>query len=271
MGGYGIVGGNLPIAAGHRARRRLRRHRRGHAVHVRRRRLQPGHVRRDAEPRRAVAAAGRLHGHQQPVRHGHRARAPLRRDRPAAQGRGLRRARHALRRHGRARHLRRRVRGASSASARSAGRCSSRRSPTASAATRWPTPRSTAPRSRSTEWRERDPIAAFGDAARRRGRARRRASASSSTTRRDRARRRGRRVRRRPRRSRRPSRSTTTSTCSATRSRGWYSVDERTAGVHRGEDERAIAENAHRPTRPTSAARGDAEPQADARRTATGD
>ena len=79
MGGYGIVGGNLPIAAGHRARRATTRHRGGHAVHVRRRRLQPGHVRRDAEPRRAVEAAGRVHGHQQPVRHGHRARSATRR------------------------------------------------------------------------------------------------------------------------------------------------------------------------------------------------
>ena len=79
MGGYGIVGGNLPIAAGHRARQRLRGTRRGDAVHVRRRRLQPGHVRRDAQPRRAVAAAGRVHGHQQPVRHGHRAAAATRR------------------------------------------------------------------------------------------------------------------------------------------------------------------------------------------------
>ncbi len=75
-------------------------------MHVRRRRLQPGHVRRDAQPRRAVAAAGGVHGHQQPVRHGHRAAPPLRRHRPAAQGREPRRAGHALRRHGRARHLR---------------------------------------------------------------------------------------------------------------------------------------------------------------------
>ena len=48
-----------------------------------------------------------------------------------------------------ARHLRGHERGAAAARARSASRCSSRRSPTASAATRWPTPRSTAPRSRS--------------------------------------------------------------------------------------------------------------------------
>ena len=111
MGGYGIVGGNLPIAAGIALCQRLLRPRRGDALPVRRRRLQPGHVRRDAEPGGAVAAAGRLHGHQQPVRHGHGARAPLGGHRPAAQGREPRRAGRALRRHGRARHPRGRGRG----------------------------------------------------------------------------------------------------------------------------------------------------------------
>ena len=224
MGGYGIVGGNLPIAAGIALASDYRGTRRGDAVHVRRRRLQPGHVRRDAEPRRAVAAAGRVHGHQQPVRHGHRARAPLGGHRPAAQGREPRRAGHALRRDGRARHPRRRRRGASSACARSAGRCWSRPSPTASAATRWPTPSSTAPRRRSRRWRERDPIAAFGERLVAEGvleRGRARADRRGG----DGARRRGRRVRRRlavPRarvavrrrlRARRPG------------SRGWYSVE----------------------------------------------
>ena len=149
MGGYGIVGGNLPIAAGHRAGQRLQGHRRGHAVHVRRRRLQPGHVRRDAEPGGAVEAAGRVHGDQQPVRHGHRAQAPLGRHRPAAQGREPGRARDALRRHGRAATRTRSSPRRCGACARTAGRCWSRRSPTASAATRWPTPRSTARRRRS--------------------------------------------------------------------------------------------------------------------------
>ena len=93
MGGYGIVGGNLPIAAGIGLAADYLGQRRGDAMHVRRRRLQPGHVRRDAEPRGAVAAAGRVHGHQQPVRHGHGARAPLGGHRPAAQGREPRRAR----------------------------------------------------------------------------------------------------------------------------------------------------------------------------------
>ena len=105
MGGYGIVGGNLPLAAGMALSSDYRGTEEVTRVRVRRRRLQPGHVRRDAQPRRAVEPAGRLHGHEQPVRHGHRARAPLRGHRPAPPRRGLRRTGHALRRHGRARHL----------------------------------------------------------------------------------------------------------------------------------------------------------------------
>ncbi len=100
-----------PDRRGHRAGERLPRRGGRHALHVRRRRLQPGHLRRDAQPRRAVAAAGGVHGHQQPVRDGHLAEAPLRRHRPAAQGREPRRPRHALRRDGRTRHPRRRLRG----------------------------------------------------------------------------------------------------------------------------------------------------------------
>ncbi len=94
-----------------RPRERLHRHRRHNPVHVRRRGVQPGHVRRNPEPRGAVAAAGRVHGDQQPVRHGHLARAPLGRDRPSAQGRVARRPRDALRRDGRARHACGRLRG----------------------------------------------------------------------------------------------------------------------------------------------------------------
>ena len=100
MGGYGIVGGNLPISVGLGSAPTTRRPR-TRALPVRRRRRESGHVRRGAQPRRAVEAPGRLHGHEQPVRHGHRARAPLRRHRPAQARRRLRRPRHALRRHGR--------------------------------------------------------------------------------------------------------------------------------------------------------------------------
>ena len=87
MGGYGIVGGNLPLAAGMGLASDYLGTGGRDRVHVRRRRLQPGHVRRDDEPGGAVEAARRLHGHQQPVRDGHGARAPLGRDRPPAQGR----------------------------------------------------------------------------------------------------------------------------------------------------------------------------------------
>ena len=150
MGGYGIVGGNLPIGAGARARLRLHRHRGRDAVRVRRRRLEPGHLRRDDEPRRAVEAAGRLHGHQQPVRDGHRARAPLRR-RPTSSSAARASACPALRCDGMdVVDTHRVICEARAARARGApAACWWRRSPTASAATRWPTPRSTAPRSRS--------------------------------------------------------------------------------------------------------------------------
>ena len=150
LGGYGIVGGNLPLAAGVGARLRLHGDRGRGRLHVRRRRLEPGHVRRDDEPRRALGPAGRLPGDQQPVRHGHRARAPLGGHRPVGQGRRASACRarscdgmDVLDVHARDR------RGAAQARARSASRSSWRRSPTASAATRWPTPRSTAPRRRS--------------------------------------------------------------------------------------------------------------------------
>ena len=221
-------------------------------MRVRRRRLQPGHVRRDAQPRRAVAAAGRLHGHQQPVRHGHLARAPLRR-RPTctAAARASACPGMQLRRHGRARHLRGASARRSSRRARTASRCSSRRSPTASAATRWPTPRSTAPRSRSRsgasgtrsrssrERLEEEGVLEEGEAE----------QLDEAVVERDR---RGRRRSPTARRSRRPSRSTTTSTCSATRCSGWYSVDERSAGVHRGEHERELAEAGARPAARTT-------------------
>ena len=91
-------------AARRRARARVRLQGRGlrHALHVRRRRLEPGHVRRDDEHRGAVEAAGRVPRGQQPVRDGHRARSPLGRHRPLAEGRVPRRAGRARRRHGRA-------------------------------------------------------------------------------------------------------------------------------------------------------------------------
>ena len=220
---------------------RLPGHRGRDAVHLRRRRLQPGHLRRDDEPRRAVEAAGRLHGHQQPVRHGHRARAPLGRHRPAGQGRGLRRARawSATAWTCSTPTTSRRRRCASRA--RSAGRCSSRPSPTASAATRWPTPRSTAPRSRSRSGASATRSCSAATASRPRGSS---APTSASSSTQDAV----------AQRRRRPWPSPTSRRCRAPESlyddvyvlggqvRGWYSVDERSAGVHKGEDERELAE-----------------------------
>ena len=92
-----------PAAGGrHGARLRLPRRRVGDGLHVRRRRLQSGHLRRNHEPGGALEAAGRLPGRQQPVRHGHGALAPLGGHRPVEQGGVLRRSRRAGRRHGRA-------------------------------------------------------------------------------------------------------------------------------------------------------------------------
>ena len=126
LGGYGIVGGNLPLATGVALACDYNGHRRRGRLHVRRRRVQPGHLRRVDEHRRAVEPAGGVHGDQQPVRHGHGARAPLRGDRPVGQGAGLRRARAEVRRHGRARRRTRRSPTRSRRRARSASRSSSR-------------------------------------------------------------------------------------------------------------------------------------------------
>ena len=82
MGGYGIVGGNLPIAAGLALASRPEGHRRRHGLHVRRRRLQHRQLRRDDEPGGALEPADRLPRREQPLRHGHLDRAPLGRHRP---------------------------------------------------------------------------------------------------------------------------------------------------------------------------------------------
>ena len=170
MGGYGIVGGNLPIAAGIALASDYRGHDEVTLCTFGDGASNQGTFGETLN----LAALWRL-----PVVFmvtnnqfgmGTVARAPLGGDRPAAQGREPRRARDALRRDGRARHPRGRRRGAASACARSAARCSSRPSPTASAATRWPTPRSTARKEEVAQWRERDPIPAVRRAARARGR-----------------------------------------------------------------------------------------------------
>ena len=145
----------------------------------------------------------------------------------------------ARRRDGRARRARVRRRARCAARARSASRRWSRRSPTASAATRRPTRRSTARRTRSKQWRERDPIVLYAQRARG-GRVASTTPASRSST-------------------RRRSRAVDEAVAFADESpqpaleslyddiyvlgdqvQGWYSVDERSPEVHRGEDEREV-------------------------------
>ena len=109
MGGYGIVGGNLPLGAGmamasdYRGTDDVTLCVFGDGA------VNQGTFGETHEPGRAVEAADRVHGHQQPVRDGHLAGAPLGGHRPDAPGRGLRRARRALRRDGRGRTPTRRV------------------------------------------------------------------------------------------------------------------------------------------------------------------
>ena len=170
MGGYGIVGGNLPLAAGLGARLRLQGHRRGHRLHVRRRRLQHRQLRRDDEPGGALEAAGRLPGREQPLRDGHVDRAPLRGHRPLAEGRGPRRPRRAGRRHGRAR-------GARDASPSTSAIAREERRPTLVEAFTYryrghsaADPEVYRTKEEVEEWRKKDPIEIFARPARGRGR-----------------------------------------------------------------------------------------------------
>ncbi len=241
MGGYGIVGGNLPIAAGFGLASRL-----------------PG------DDDATVCQFGDGASNQgtfgetmnlaalwnlpvvfmvdeQPLRDGHLARAPFRRDRPAAQGRGLRRP------------------GAWSAT----GWTSSTRSAVTTEALRdrargapallvealhLPLPRPLRRRSRGVPRQgggrgvaqarpDRDASATALEAED--VIERRRARSDGRDGGRDR--RRGGRVRRRLAGARSPARSTTTSTCSAAQVQGWYSVDERGAGVRKGEEHPLMA------------------------------
>ena len=153
LGGYGIVGGHVPLAAGVGVRVEVSRRRRRHAVLLRRRLGAAGRVPRGHLAGRPVEAADRVHLREQPVLDGHAAL-------PHAGGPGRDRARGRLR--GGARSLRRRRRAAraasasprrSSARARTSSRRWSRSSPIASAATRCPIPATTAPRTRSRSGR----------------------------------------------------------------------------------------------------------------------
>ena len=80
-GGWGIVGGQLPLATGLALALVRQRQAAGGALRARRRRGEHGRLARVAQPRRAVEAADRLPRRQQRVRHGHerrRARRPSR-------------------------------------------------------------------------------------------------------------------------------------------------------------------------------------------------
>ena len=141
-------------AARHRPRLRqpLPRQRQRLPDLFRRRRGQPGPGLRELQHGRAVEAAGRLRHREQPVRHGHRRSSAPRRTTDLSQARRLlRHPGRAGRRHGRARRARPPASAPSSMAPRGQGALSSSRCrPTAIAATRCPTRRSTAPRRRST-------------------------------------------------------------------------------------------------------------------------
>ena len=161
MGGYGIVGGNLPIAAGLALASDYKGEDDGHRLHVRRRRLEHRQLRRDDEPGGALEAAGRLHRREQPLRDGDLGRAPLGADRPLEEGRGLRGPGRAGRRHGR-------DRGARGASPRGSGIAREERRPTLLEAFTYryrghsaADPEVYREREEVEEWREKDPIETF--------------------------------------------------------------------------------------------------------------
>ena len=128
----------------------------------------------------------------------------------------------------------------------SASRCWSRRSPTASAATRWPTRRSTARRSEVAEWRRRDPIVAFADAARARRACSTRPSVDALDADARRARRRGASRSPTPRPSPTPESLYDDVYVLGDQVRGWYSVDERSPGVTAARTSAARAAHAGR-------------------------
>ena len=134
-----------------------------HRLLLRRRRGGRGRVSRVAQPGRAVEAAGAVPLREQPLRHGHRARAPGI-ARPIctlkAQSYGI--PSRGGRRHGRGRGG---GGGATRCGGGSRGRgaaASSSAGPIASAPTRCSTPSSIATKSEVEEWKKRDPIARFG-------------------------------------------------------------------------------------------------------------
>ena len=213
MGGYGIVGGHMPIAAGSASRSKYR-HRGRDALPVRRRRVDQGAF-GEALASRRCGSCRSCSSAEQPVRDGHGAR-PTRGHRPAqrkGEGFGV----PGMRCDGMdvARHVQRHARGAAACARRAPadpGRGVTYRFRGHSMAD----PDEYRTKEQVEEWRRRDPLATFGDAAGRGGRDRRgrREQLEAEAVERDR---RGGDVRRRVAVPARPSRSTTMSTCSAAR------------------------------------------------------
>ena len=161
MGGYGIVGGNLPIAAGLALASQYKGE---DAVTVCMFGDGASNTGNFGETMNLAAlwklpvfflVENNLYGMGTSVERHSAA------DRPLEEGRGLRDPRGADRRHGRDRGPRGRSPRGSGSPARSGGRPCSRPSPTATAATPPPTPRSTASARRSRSGAKKDPIETF--------------------------------------------------------------------------------------------------------------
>ena len=88
MGGNGIVGGGIPLALGAAFSAQYQGHRPGVGRLLQRRGVQPGHLRRVAEPGRAVEAARAVRVREQPLRRHHaRGASTARRTSPAGPAR----------------------------------------------------------------------------------------------------------------------------------------------------------------------------------------
>ncbi len=123
LGGWGIVGGHLPIAVGAALALDYTWLRRRRALPARRRRDQHRRLPRGAQPGRRLEAPDHLPGDQQPVRHGHVGRHGVGRDRAVEARRRVRDARRA----GRRQRRRGRLRGHHAARSRWPGTTASRR------------------------------------------------------------------------------------------------------------------------------------------------
>ncbi len=105
MGGYAIVGGGLPLAAGLGLSIRYQGGARGSLLLLRRRRAAAGRLSREPQLGVPVEAAGRLHLREQLLRHGHDGAERHLPGRAVPLRRALQDARRESRRHGRARRL----------------------------------------------------------------------------------------------------------------------------------------------------------------------